>query len=161
MIRREDNSKTMVRKHKRYTMFKKLGISFSVILGTYRGDIAARVIEMNIRLIQDKEIHLNSLVENLFARGILSQQDKNMITDTRSGQLTNERMSRLLDIVAVTIKGDGNVFGDLLEIFEQEGAARGKTLSNKLKTKYHEGKINKIVTLNNLFQNVQTVRIDR
>ena len=93
-------------------------------------------------MIQEKRLPLNHLVESLFSRRIISERDKDEITDARTNQTTNDRMSRLLDIVAVTVKCNGAVFGQLLEIFEQEGAARGKDLADVLKNKYYKYKQN-------------------
>ena len=92
-------------------------------------------------MIQGKRLPLNHLVESLFSCGIISERDKDEITDAKTNQTTIDRMSHLLDIVTVTVKYDGAVFGQLLEIFEQEGAARGKDLANVLKKEYCKCKI--------------------
>ena len=105
----------------------------------YKGDIAARVINSNITLIKNSQLPLGSLTDKLFSLKIIGRRDKSNITSL-SGRTDDEKMSYLLDIVIATIEGNGAVFGQLMEIFEQEGCLRGKDLANTLKTKYHKGK---------------------
>ena len=105
-----------------------------------KGDIAARVINSNITLIQNSQLPLGSLTDKLFSLNIIGRRDKSNITSL-SGRTDDEKMSCLLDIVIATIEGNGAVFGQLMEIFEQEGCLRGKTLADTLKNKYNEGKV--------------------
>ena len=115
----------------------------------YKGDVAASVIKYNISVIKRTKLHINHLTDGLFSRDIVSERD---IDDIMSGQTYDEKMSRLLNVVRATIEGDGAIFGQLMEIFEQEGSRRGKKLADTLKNKYNEGKVyNKIMALNNCF----------
>ena len=87
------------------------------------------------------------MTETLVSCEVISKIDKDEITDRRSSQTEDERMSRLLDIVIATIEENGTVFGQLLEIFEKEYAQRGKSLANTLRSKYNEGEIYKNCTI--------------
>ena len=109
-------------------------------------------------MIKTNELSLNHLTESLVSYGIISKRDRDEITDRRTNQTEDERMSHLLGIVIATIKGDGTVFGQLLEIFEKEYAQRGKTLANTLRSKYNEGEIYKKLYITLIYLFFQNVR---
>ena len=87
-------------------------------------------------LIKESRLDLLSLAGKLLSKKIINETDKKEITDT--GRLSaDERMDCLLNYIKVSIKYEGKVFGDFLEILRDENNVRAENLAKKLEDDFN------------------------
>uniref|UniRef100_A0A1X7U115 RNA helicase n=1 Tax=Amphimedon queenslandica TaxID=400682 RepID=A0A1X7U115_AMPQE len=102
----------------------------------YKSDVAHQVMLDNISLIKESQISLVSLANKLSSKKIINETDRKEATDTHTVLSADERMDKLLNLVKVTIKLEGKVFGDFLEILKEEDNVRADALADKLEKEY-------------------------
>ena len=103
-------------------------MNICILIGTFRSDVAYRVMTECTSQIRSCRIDLISLAEKLLEKKIINAKQKSKATDELSGRTTDQRMDELLDIVKESIKAEGKVFGYILEILKDEDTI----LTNKL-----------------------------
>ncbi|XP_019860030.1 PREDICTED: uncharacterized protein LOC109588302 [Amphimedon queenslandica] len=101
--------------------------------GTFRSDIAHRVMTECTSLIKDCGTDIHFLVDKLLQYKIVNVREKRRIVAQESDA---ERMDELLLIILSSICMDGKVFGILLDILREEDTLRTIKLANELIQKY-------------------------
>ncbi|XP_019850961.1 PREDICTED: uncharacterized protein LOC109581346 [Amphimedon queenslandica] len=97
---------------------------------------AAEVMRKHIPLIIRSQISLTTFAIKALSRQIINRQERDDITDTSTGESTDKRMNKLLELVAVAIQFKGAVFGDFLNILREENNVRADTLVSMLVEAY-------------------------
>ena len=82
------------------------------------------------------DFHL--LAEKLLSLDIITDDDWKHINDRDSGQTALERMRHLFDLIMASVKKNGSVFDQFIDIL-RDGSQREKDLADRLITSY-EGK---------------------
>ena len=85
-----------------------------------------------------ERVGLYPLIDKLVEKRIISETEKNQVTDQSCGLTANERMDKLLGFVKVSIKEDGEEFGLFIEIIKQENTRKADRLAQKLLDTYNE-----------------------
>ena len=99
----------------------------------YKSDVIAHKVKMdNIPLIKESKISLISLANKLSSKKIINETERNEATGTHTVLSADERMDKLLNLVKITVKLKGKVFGDFLEILREEDNLRADALADKL-----------------------------
>ena len=106
----------------------------------YKSDVAHKVMMDNIPLIKESQISLVSLANKLSSKKIINETERKEATDTNTVLSADERMDKLLNLVKITIKLKGKVFGDFLEILREEDNVRADALADKLEEEYKSQK---------------------
>ena len=70
---------------------------------SFRADIAHQVICSNFGLIKES-IGLHSLADKLLENRFINDREKKEVTDEHCGQTADQRIDKLLDIIALSIK---------------------------------------------------------
>ena len=104
-------------------------------IGTFRADIAYRVMLECTGTIKNK-LRLDSLADKLVEKRIISEEEKNDVTDQSCGLTDSKRTDKLLSIVKTSIKEDGEEFGLFIEIIQQENTRRADRLAQTLLDTY-------------------------
>ncbi|XP_019854000.1 PREDICTED: uncharacterized protein LOC109583197 [Amphimedon queenslandica] len=105
--------------------------------GTFRSDIAHRVMTECTGMIKNCGIDIHFLVDKLLECNIINAREKREITDGYTKQTAGERMDELLHIISSSINMEGEVFGIFLDILREEGTRRTIKLADKLLEKYN------------------------
>ncbi|XP_019852821.1 PREDICTED: uncharacterized protein LOC109582517 [Amphimedon queenslandica] len=105
--------------------------------GTFRSDIAHRVMTECTSLIKNCGIDIHFLVDKLLENNIINAREKREITDGYTKHTAGERMDELLHIISSSISMEGEVFGIFLDILREEGTRRTIALADKLLEKYN------------------------
>ena len=103
---------------------------------TYDKKAANEAITESILQIKQSQICLETFANKALLKKIISKAEKNRITDTSTGLSTDERMNKLLELVAVAIQFKGKVFGDFLDILREEDNVRADGLIEILENTY-------------------------
>ena len=82
------------------------------------------------------KLRLNSLVDKLVEKRIISEEERDEITDQSCGLTADQRMDKLLSIVKASIKEDGKDFELFIEIIKQEDTRRADRLAQTLLDTY-------------------------
>ena len=106
----------------------------------YKSDVAHKVMMDNIPLIKESQISLVSLANKLSSKKIINETERKEVTDTHTVLSADERMDKLLNLLKITIKLKGKVFGDFLEILREEDNVRADALADKLEEEYKSQK---------------------
>ncbi|XP_019861688.1 PREDICTED: uncharacterized protein LOC109590207 [Amphimedon queenslandica] len=101
--------------------------------GTFRSDIAHRVMTECTPLIKDCGTDIHFLVDKLLQYKIVNVREKRRIVARESD---DERIDELLHIILSSICMDGKVFGIFLDILREEDTLRTIKLANELIQKY-------------------------
>ena len=86
----------------------------------------------------DAALDVHHLADKLLSLNIITDDDWKYVNDRDSGQTTLERMRHLLDLIMATVKGNGSVFDQFIDILK-DGSQRERDLADRLITSY-EGK---------------------
>ena len=124
-------------------------------IGTFRSDVASRVIKDNIAIIKSHGIDLQYLADKLLDKNIINATEKSEVTDHRCS--VAERMHKLLEILKKFISAHGENFSIFLDILKK---GKSDDLAKKLLDAYkakiddvnkqvsnHEGKNKNKITL--------------
>ena len=110
----------------------------TLIGGTFRSDLASRVMTENITLIKSYRIDLQYLADKLFEKKIINARQKSEVTDGLIRSSADERLDKLLEFLMTSISVDGEDFGIFLETLKEEGTKRCEKLAKKLMDAYNE-----------------------
>ncbi|XP_019860115.1 PREDICTED: uncharacterized protein LOC109588382 isoform X1 [Amphimedon queenslandica] len=102
--------------------------------GTFRSDIAHRVMTECTSLVKDCGIDIHFLVDKLLEHKIVNAREKRRIIAQESD---DERMDELLHIILSSIRMNGKVFGIFLDILREEDTLRTIALADELIQKYN------------------------
>ena len=85
------------------------------------------------------EVKLNHLflANKLLEKKIITNAEKDEVTDEHIGRTADQRMDKLLGFLTASIKTDGEDFGVFLEILKKEGTKRFTKLADKLLADYN------------------------
>ena len=106
-----------------------------ILIGTFRSDVAYRVMTECTGMIKEK-VDLYPLIDKLVEKRMISETEKNQVTDQSCGLTADQRMDRLLSFVKASIKEDGEDFGLFVEIIKQENTRRADRLAQTLLDTY-------------------------
>ena len=109
-----------------------------ILIGTFKSDVACKVMTENIAEIKSHGIDLQFLADKLFEKEIINGRQKKEVTDELTGRSVAERMNKLFEILMTSISVDGEDFCIFLEILKEEGTKRCKKLAKKLMDAYNE-----------------------
>ena len=104
-------------------------------IGTYKADVASRVMAECTRTIKE-QVGLYPLIDKLVEKRMISETEKNQVTDQSCGLTADQRMDKLLGFVKASIKEDGEDFGLFIEIIKQENTRRADRLVQTLLDTY-------------------------
>ena len=113
-------------------------MNICILIGTFRPDVAYRVMTENIALIKSAKVDLHFLADKLLEKEIID-------TDEHSGHTADQRMDRLLELLTASIRLDGEYFSIFLEILRE----KDHYLAKKLLDAYVKiGGVDKQVSIN-------------
>ena len=81
-------------------------------------------------------VDLHFLSEKLLEKKIINLRQKKKVTDENTGHSYDQRMDELLEIIKVSIKAQGKVFGYILEILKGEDTIVTNTLYDDMMNRY-------------------------
>ena len=113
-------------------------MNISILIGTFRSDVAYEVMTENIAVIKSHGIDLQFLADKLFEKKIINARQKSKVTDELTGRSVAERTNKLFEILMTSISVDGEDFGIFLELLKEEGTKRCEKLAKKLMDAYSE-----------------------
>ena len=113
-------------------------MNICILIGTFRSDVAHKVMTENIAVIKSHGIDLQFLADKLFEKKIINARMKSEVTDELTGHSVAERMDKLLEFLITCISVDGEDFGIFVEILKEEGTRRCARLAKKLMDVYNE-----------------------
>ena len=99
---------------------------------------AYKALRVNITHILDADLDVHLLADKLLSLDIISDNDRKHVNDRDSGQTARERMRHLLGLIMATVKRNGSVFNQFIDIL-RDGSQRERDLADRLITSY-EGK---------------------
>ena len=111
-------------------------MNICILIGTFRPDIAHKVMMESISLIKDAKVDLQYLADKLLEKKIIDARERGAVTDEHSGRTADERMDKLLDLLTAAIKLDGEDFGIFLNILKGQDNKRYTNLAKKLLNVY-------------------------
>ena len=83
-----------------------------------------------------ERVGLHPLIDKLLENRMISEAEKNQVTDQTCNLTIEQRMDKLLSFVKASIKEDGEDFGLFIEITKQENTRRADRLSQTLLDTY-------------------------
>jgi hypothetical protein len=98
----------------------------------YDSNVSADILQANIGLIKEKKLDSFYLADSLVSRGVLSEGDKDIVISCTN----DDGMNYLIGLVIASVRSDGAVFGDFLNMIKEEGSDGGKELAEELTTLY-------------------------
>ena len=99
---------------------------------------AYKALHDNITYILDAKLDVHHLANEFLSLNIISDNDWEFVNDRDSGQTAVQRMGHLLDLIMATVKRNGSVFDQFIDIL-RDGSQRERDLADRLITSY-EGK---------------------
>ena len=109
-----------------------------ILIGTFRPDVACRVMTENIALIKGAKVNLQFLADKLLEKKIIDASEKGEVTDEQSGRTADQRMDKLLELLTASIILDGEDFGIFLDILKDQDNKRYTNLAKRLMNVYKE-----------------------
>ena len=108
-----------------------------ILIGTFRPDVAYKVMTECTGMIKER-VGLYPLIDKLVEKRMISETEKNQVTDQSCSLTADQRMDKLLGFVKASIKEDkdGEDFGLFIEIINQEDTKRADRLVQKLLDTY-------------------------
>ena len=113
-------------------------MNICILIGTFRSDVACRVITDNIALIKGAQVNLHFLAHKLLEKEIIDASEKGEVTDEHSGRTADQRMDKLLELLTASIRLDGEDFGIFLDILKDQDNKRYTNLAERLMNVYKE-----------------------
>ena len=107
-----------------------------IIIGTFKSDVAYRVMTECTADIKSCRIDLVSLAEKLLQKKIINTKQKSKATDENTGYSYDQRMDELLEIIKASVKVEGKVFGYILEILKDEDTILTNKMYDDMMNKY-------------------------
>ena len=109
-----------------------------ILIGTFRSDVAYRVMIENIALIKSYRIDLLFLADKLVEKKIINSRQRAKLTDTLTGRSQDQRMDELLHTLTASIKVKGEVFDIFLEILSENDTILCNQIARKLSDAYKQ-----------------------
>ena len=100
---------------------------------------ACKALCVNIIHILGAGLDFRVLADKLLSIDIITDDDWKHVNDRDSGQTALERMRHLFDLIMATVKKNGSVFDQFIDIL-RDGSQRERDLADRLITSY-EGKV--------------------
>ena len=113
-------------------------MNICILIGTFRPEVACRVMTENIALIKGAKVNLQFLAHKLLEKKIIDESEKGEVTDEHCGRTADQRMDKLLDLLTASIGLDGEDFGTFLDILKNQNNKRYINLAKKLLNVYKE-----------------------
>ena len=113
-------------------------MNICILTGTFRPEVAYRVMTENIALIKDTKVNLQFLADKLLEKEIIDASEKGEVTDEHSGRTVDQRMDKLLEFLTASIRLDGEDFGVFLDILKDQNNKRYTNLAKRLMNVYKE-----------------------
>ena len=113
-------------------------MNICILIGTFRSDVAHKVMMESISLIKDAKVDLQFLADKLLEKKIIDAKERGAVTDEHSGRTADQKMDRLLEFLTAAIKLDGEDFGIFLDILKDQDNKRYTNLAKKLLNVYKE-----------------------
>ena len=111
--------------------------SIYILIGTFRSAVAYRVMTECTGTIKEK-VGLYPLIDKLVEKRMISETEKDEVTDQSCGLTANQRMDKLLRFVKASIKEDGEDFRLFIEIIKQENTRKADRLAQTLLDTYNK-----------------------
>ena len=113
-------------------------MNICILIGTFRSEVAYKVMTENIALIKDTKVNLQFLADKLLEKEIIDASEKGEVTDEHSGRTADQRMDKLLEFLTASIRLDGEDFGVFLDILKDQNNKRYTNLAKRLMNVYKE-----------------------
>ena len=113
-------------------------MNICILIGTFRSEVACRVMTENIALIKGAKVNLQFLADKLLEKNIIDESEKGEVTDEHSGRTADQRMDKLLELLTAAIRLEGEDFGTFLNILKDQNNKRYTNLAKKLLNVYKE-----------------------
>ena len=113
-------------------------MNICILIGTFRSDVAYKVMTENISLIKDAKVNLHFLADKLLEKKIIDKRESGEATDEHSGCIVDQRMDKLLELLTASIRLDGEDFGVFLDILKDQNNKRYTNLAKRLMDVYKE-----------------------
>ena len=110
-------------------------MNICILIGTFRSEVAYRVMTECTGMIKER-VGLHPLIDKLVEKRMISEAEKDQLTDQSCNLTTDQRMDKLLGFVKASIKEDGEDFGLFIEIIKQENTRRADRLAQTLLDTY-------------------------
>ena len=111
-------------------------MNICILIGTFRPDVAHKAMTECTGAIKER-VGLHPLMDKLVEMRMISEAEKDQITDQSCNLTTDQRMDKLLGFVKASIKEDGEDFGLFIEIIKQENTRRADRLAQTLLDTYN------------------------
>ena len=99
-------------------------------------DRAYEVLRVNTTRIIRAAIDVQSLANRLFQCNIISEKEKKNASNLHISR--EDRLDKLMDTVRATVRGNGHVFVQFIDILREAGTVAETDLANHLETCYHQ-----------------------
>ena len=106
-----------------------------ILIGTFRPEVAYIVMTECTGMIKER-VGLYQLIDKLVENRMISETEKDQVTDQSSGLTENKRMDKLLGLVIASIIEDGEDFRLFIDIIKQENTRRADRLAQTLLDTY-------------------------
>ena len=110
-------------------------MNICILIGTFRSDVASKVMTECTGMIKER-VGLHPLIDKLVEKRMISEAEKDQVTDQSCGLTADQRMDKLLGFVKASIREDGEDFGLFIEIIKQENTRRADRLAQTLLDTY-------------------------
>ena len=109
-----------------------------ILIGTFRSDVAYKVMTECTGMIKEK-VGLYPLIDKLVEKRMISETEKNQVTDQSCNLTADQRMDKLLGFVKASIKEDKDCedFGLFIELIKQEDTRKADRLAQTLLDTYY------------------------
>lgn len=81
-------------------------------------------------------IDLDYLADKLLEKRIIDDNDKKDILDEHSKRTTMQRIDKLLNYLIASIRFEGSIFGDFIDIIKQKNTRGNEKLAGRLMDSY-------------------------
>ena len=111
-------------------------MNICILIGTFRSDIAYRVMMESISLIKESKVSLTTLANKLLEKKVINAELKTEVMDEKCRLTIDERKEKLLKVLADTIKVIGKPFGYMIKILKDEDTLLADNAADTLLKKY-------------------------
>ena len=111
-------------------------MNICILIGTFRPDVAYRVMMESTSLIKESQISLTTLANKLLEKKVINVELKTEVMDTKCGLTVDERKEKLLKVLTDSIKVVGKLFGYMIKILKDEDTVLADNAAETLLKKY-------------------------
>ena len=105
-------------------------------------DRAYEVLRINTTRISRAAIDVQSLANRLFQCNIISEKEREVASNPYISR--EDRLDKLMHTVRATVRGNGHVFVQFIEILREGGTVAETDLANRLETYYHSSELSEV-----------------